>query len=111
MATQDRISMTPTPPELPAPSTGTSSGRRPLRTVFRELFSIRRTQHGDEVDVTTPYGERENNTRAFVKAHLAHGIADIVLSLLGFAVASNSAYVSLSLLVTFYPYRFLEFLC
>ncbi|KLO20492.1 natural resistance-associated macrophage protein [Schizopora paradoxa] len=102
MATQDRISMTPTPPELPAPSTGTSNGRRSFRTVLRGLFSIRKTQHGDEVDVTTPYGERENNTLAFVKAHLTHGIADIVLSLLGFAVAINSAILVLAGAVFFF---------
>lgn len=93
MATQDRLSVTPAAPELPTPST--SNGRRSFRSFVRGMFSIRRTQHGDEVDVTTPYGERENNTLAFVKSHLGHGIADIVLSLLGFAVAINSAYVVL----------------
>ena len=32
----------------------------------------------------------ENNSHSFVRAHLYHGIVDIVLSLLGFAVVINS---------------------
>ena len=38
----------------------------------------------------TRYSERENNTFEFVRAHLCHGMFDIVGSLLGFAVMINS---------------------
>ena len=38
----------------------------------------------------TRHSERENNPYAFVAAHLYHGIADVVASLLGFAVLINS---------------------
>ncbi len=92
MATQDRVSTTPASPELPAPSS--SNGRRSIRAILRGMFSFGRTQREDELDVTTPYGERENNSLSFIKSHLAHGVADIVLSLLGFAVAINSAFVT-----------------
>jgi metal iron transporter len=55
-----------------------------LRVTFTLSFSdphgIRPRRHSD----------RENNSLAFVKAHLYHGIVDIVSSLLGFAVIINS---------------------
>lgn len=38
----------------------------------------------------TRHSERENNPYAFVTAHLYHGMADVVASLLGFAVLINS---------------------
>lgn len=38
----------------------------------------------------TRHGEHENNPFEFIKAHLYHGIFDMVGSLLGFAVMINS---------------------
>jgi metal iron transporter len=38
----------------------------------------------------TRYSERQNNTFEFVRAHLCHGMFDIIGSLLGFAVMINS---------------------
>jgi metal iron transporter len=45
----------------------------------------------------TRHADRENNSLAFVKAHVYHGIADLVGSLLGFAVLINSLYMPLLL--------------
>jgi metal iron transporter len=41
----------------------------------------------------TRHGEHENNPFEFVKAHLYHGTFDMVGSLLGFAVVTNSLWV------------------
>jgi metal iron transporter len=41
----------------------------------------------------TRHSERENNPFEFVNAHIYHGIADVVASLLGFAVLINSLFV------------------
>ncbi|ESK86095.1 transporter protein smf2 [Moniliophthora roreri MCA 2997] len=48
------------------------------------------------------HSERNNNSLAFVKGHLYHGIVDVALSLLGFAVVINSAILILSSAVFFY---------
>jgi metal iron transporter len=39
------------------------------------------------------HSEHNNNPLPFVKAHIYHGIADVVFCLLGFAVLINSMYV------------------
>jgi len=61
------------------------------------MFYLRRVA-GDEdgPDRRTRHAHRENNSFAFVRAHLRHGIVDIVMSLLGFAVPINSAILILS---------------
>lgn len=41
----------------------------------------------------TRYSERQNNPFEFVRAHIYHGMFDVVGSLLGFAVMINSLYV------------------
>ena len=90
LATQDRVSSFSEPVGLPAPA---SNGQRSYMRMMRRLFAVGRTTNHDERDVTTPYGDRENNSQSFIKAHLTHGIIDIVVCLLGFAVAINSAFV------------------
>ncbi|KAJ2918245.1 hypothetical protein MD484_g2177, partial [Candolleomyces efflorescens] len=50
----------------------------------------------------TRHCERENNPFEFVSAHLYHGIADIVINLLGFAVIINSLILILASAVFFY---------
>jgi metal iron transporter len=50
----------------------------------------------------TSYSRHTNNSLEFVKAHLGHAIVDIVMSLLGFAVAINSAILILSSAAFFY---------
>ncbi|KAF7337619.1 Manganese transporter pdt1 [Mycena sanguinolenta] len=46
--------------------------------------------------------ERENNSLAFIRAHLNHGIVDVVGSLLGFAVLINSLILMLAGTVFYY---------
>ncbi|EIM92885.1 natural resistance-associated macrophage protein [Stereum hirsutum FP-91666 SS1] len=46
--------------------------------------------------------ERENNSFAFVRTHLYHGIADLVVSLMGFAVIINSLILILASAVFYY---------
>ncbi|KAJ7897345.1 natural resistance-associated macrophage protein-domain-containing protein [Mycena olivaceomarginata] len=46
--------------------------------------------------------DRENNSLAFIRAHLTHGIVDVVGSLLGFAVLINSLILILAGTVFFY---------
>ncbi|TFK42220.1 natural resistance-associated macrophage protein-domain-containing protein [Crucibulum laeve] len=50
----------------------------------------------------TRHGERENNPLAFVKAHIYHGIIDVVGSLLGFAVMINSLILILAAAVFYF---------
>lgn len=50
----------------------------------------------------TRHSERQNNPFEFVKAHLYHGIVDVVASLLGFAVLINSLILILASAVFFY---------
>ncbi|KAF5331568.1 hypothetical protein D9611_007561 [Ephemerocybe angulata] len=50
----------------------------------------------------TRHSEQQNNPFEFVKAHLYHGIVDVVASLLGFAVLINSLILILASAVFFY---------
>lgn len=59
----------------------------PFRVPSASEYSTRATCHAD----------RENKPYSFVKAHIYHGIVDVVTSLLGFAVLINSLFVCLHL--------------
>ncbi|KAJ7922848.1 putative transporter of the NRAMP family, partial [Mycena leptocephala] len=50
----------------------------------------------------TTHADRENNSLAFIRAHLNHGIIDVVGSLLGFAVLINSLILILAGTVFFH---------
>ena len=90
LATQDRIgpepvlpnpTMTPSPPNL----------RGRLGAWFKSLFAVSRAERiAASRDYRDKYG-RENNELAFIRAHLSHGLADVILSLLAVAVPINSA--------------------
>ena len=104
LATQDRVS--PNPDKLADSDTASSSS-----TSETQLGSIRRLSPrsiwravADRFRTPSPrstgpepknHAERENHPLSFVRAHLYHGIADIVISLLGFAVMINSLSVFL----------------
>ena len=65
--------------------------RARLRTWFKSLFSVSRAERiAASRDYRNKYG-RENNELPFIRAHLTHGIVDIVGSLLGLAVPINVA--------------------
>ena len=93
LATQDRVSNhnISGPTSLPEPAPAPRSRSATFSNAIRKLFSVKRATQDEGADLITPYGERENNALTFVNAHLKHGIWDIVMSLLGFAVVINSA--------------------
>lgn len=97
LATQDRVS--DAPPEERLPSSPTSS-RTPLPTRIRQfirpLFRLTRADRAiSAIDYRSKYGQRANNSYSFIRAHLSHGVADVVFSLLALAVPINSALVCL----------------
>ncbi|KAL0950799.1 hypothetical protein HGRIS_007564 [Hohenbuehelia grisea] len=108
LATQDRVSLEPPrpdPPVLPS-SLYAQPGRRTLRARVKSfvapLFKVSRAERVAAArDYRTKYGERENNSLPFIRQHLGHGIADIVISLLGIAVPINSAILILAATVFF----------
>ncbi|TDL28789.1 natural resistance-associated macrophage protein [Rickenella mellea] len=101
LATQDRVSSGP--PVLGSPATANIASRRTWQTALRSILYMEKSERDFiEKDHRTPHGERENNTLSFIRAHLSHGIVDIVGSLLGFAVAINSAILVLAAAVFFY---------
>ena len=90
LATQDRVSESPR--QLGLPAAPVNAPRRSLKALIYKLFRVTRLDvEENSIDLTTPYGERSNNTYSFIRGHLAHALADIIMSLLGFAVAINSA--------------------
>ncbi|KAF9447856.1 natural resistance-associated macrophage protein [Macrolepiota fuliginosa MF-IS2] len=116
LATQDRIDCRPikSDDDLPLSLTSTTNSevrilvspsrfclfRRRLKTslinVFRappkSLYATRATRHN----------EHENNPLSFVRAHIYHGIVDVVICLLGFAVLINSLILILASAVFYY---------
>lgn len=103
LATQDRLSATPLKDvDLSISSLGSlPEERRPTGIVNRIKSSLNKTfrikaldDHGNRPQ---RHEDRENNSYSFVKSHVYHGVADIVLSLLGVAVVINSMWVTVTL--------------
>ncbi|KAG9314600.1 natural resistance-associated macrophage protein-domain-containing protein [Chiua virens] len=92
LATQDRLSSSNSALPLPAAPQRSS--------LWRSLFSISNTSHDDLTDKFTRHGLRSNNSLSFIRAHLAHAVVDIVLSLLVVAVPINCAILILSAAVS-----------
>ncbi|KAF7347459.1 Manganese transporter pdt1 [Mycena venus] len=62
-----------------------------LSRVVEYLASLFRTPPPNHTSTRVKrHEDRENNSLAFIRAHLSHGIVDVVGSLLGFAVLINS---------------------
>ncbi|OJA18838.1 hypothetical protein AZE42_00814 [Rhizopogon vesiculosus] len=102
LATQDRVSQPPQP--LPPPvDTRRSSFLQRLQRVWTSTFYISRSQHNDTKDLTTSHEFRTNNSMDFIRSHLGHGTADVILSLLGLAVPINSAILILSATMFYTP--------
>jgi len=97
LATQDRLALK-SDEDISGPQDEIKDPHMPSRksclssvcSAFASLFVIRVSHNTVEPKT---HRARENNSLAFVKAHLYHGIADIVISLIGFAVLINSLYV------------------
>ena len=85
LATQDRASVKAV--VLPSPSGIRETGHNRLLGKISALF---RPVHADNADEFANHADRPNNSLPFIKAHLYHGIIDLVVNLLGIAVVINS---------------------
>ena len=85
LATQDRASVKPIAlPSTPnVHLTGPKGFIRMLPKHFRPIYV-------DNLHDSTSHADRPNNPLSFVKAHLHHGVVDLVVNLLGLAVIINS---------------------
>ena len=98
LATQDRVSTGPPKrtyslrePKQFLPTAVEHRFRNTLDKFLASVTSAFRVARADQ-DVVSPlsHSDRENNSLPFVRAHLSHGIVDMIMSLLGFAVMINS---------------------
>ncbi|KIJ21508.1 hypothetical protein PAXINDRAFT_104681 [Paxillus involutus ATCC 200175] len=102
LSTQDRVSSAPT--DLPQHVMSQPfSLQANLRQLWRTMFHFSRTDHENLKDRTTRHLLRQNNTPEFIRAHLTHGIVDVVVSLLAVAVPINSAILILAATVFYTP--------
>ncbi|KAI0931650.1 hypothetical protein AcW1_001011 [Taiwanofungus camphoratus] len=77
--------------------------REIARTVaksFRAWFQI--TSVEEDANQPLSHADRENNSLAFVRTHLYHGIVDMVISLLGIAVVINALILMLASAVFYF---------
>ena len=94
LATQDRIAPAPTLPNPVSSEAATLRGK--VAEWFKSLITISRAERiAASREYRDKYG-RQNNELTFVRAHLTHGLVDVIASLLAVAVPINSAYVALS---------------
>lgn len=100
LATQDRASVKPV--VLPSPSRIRDTGHNRL---FRKISALFRPVHSDnsDSDEFASHTDRPNNSLPFIKAHLYHGIIDLVVNLLGIAVVVNSLILILASAVFYKP--------
>ena len=89
LATHDRVGPEPV---LPSPTaTAPLNLRDKVWAWFKSLFTITRAERRAAArDYRDKYG-RENNDLSFIRAHLSHGLVDVIMSLLAVAVPINSA--------------------
>ena len=97
LATQDRLAKD-SETDLPKFSEQMTLSQRALRSIrstfsWRRLFSISRSDETSYPPNVLTHGDRENNELCFVKSHMYHGMADVIASLMGFAVIINSLQV------------------
>ncbi|OBZ78820.1 Metal tolerance protein 7 [Grifola frondosa] len=103
LATQDRVSSAPFRHDA-----GDSGSDAPATHVPQVPKSIREAVQViplEEEDMPTSRANRENNFVAFIKAQLYHGVVDMVISLLGLAVAINAMILILANNVCHQPQR------
>ncbi|KZP29358.1 natural resistance-associated macrophage protein [Athelia psychrophila] len=109
LAAQDRLAASPSKVPSSDGPLSTAPSRVPLprriATFFRSLFKVTFTGQSFKDDYEPEpktHAERENNALGFVRAHLWHGIVDMTLSLLGFAVIINALILVLAAAVFYY---------
>ncbi|KAH9929794.1 natural resistance-associated macrophage protein-domain-containing protein [Fomitopsis serialis] len=76
---------------------------RCVRRSARGWFTVVRAEP-EGMRAAKSHAEWENNTLAFVKMHLNHGIVDMVISLLGLAVVINALILMLASAVFYYGF-------
>lgn len=104
LATHDRVGArgSPIPPPVSADEPPRMNVLRRTQSYLASLFEItRKDRIAADREHRNHYAAPENNSVHFIDAHLGHGIADIVLSLLGFAVPINSAILIIAATVFF----------
>ncbi|OSD05931.1 natural resistance-associated macrophage protein [Trametes coccinea BRFM310] len=99
LATQDRVAPAPV---LPVPASAeTTTFVQKIRDWFKSLFAVSRAERiAASREYRDKYG-RQNNELAFVRAHLTHGLVDVIVSLLAVAVPINSAILVIASAVFF----------
>ncbi|KAJ7840176.1 natural resistance-associated macrophage protein-domain-containing protein [Mycena olivaceomarginata] len=109
LATQDRLAIAAPPIAVKLEPPSDASDEATSKTLTRpnrliEFFvSLFRTPPPSQSSTQVKrHSDQENNSLAFIQAHLNHGIVDIVGSLLGFAVLINSLILMLAGVVFFY---------
>ncbi|KAI0783150.1 natural resistance-associated macrophage protein [Abortiporus biennis] len=118
LATQDRVKAKPdkmSRPLLASPTLSMESDasevtqpprsrvqivREEIRKTFSSVFKIETAEK--YAHEPKSHAERENNPLNFVRAHIYHGMVDIIISLLGFAVIINSLILILASAVFYY---------
>ena len=109
LATQDRISFRAPPEAETISRVDDEEIDEPLKSKLSEkvsclwrsldkfkdhiLGAFRRPPANLYSTAATRYSERQNNSFEFIRAHLCHGMVDVVGCLLGFAIIINSLYV------------------
>ncbi|KAI0662546.1 natural resistance-associated macrophage protein [Cubamyces menziesii] len=99
LATQDRIAPAPTLPNPVSSEAATLRGK--VAEWFKSLITISRAERiAASREYRDKYG-RQNNELTFVRAHLTHGLVDVIASLLAVAVPINSAILVIASAVFF----------
>ncbi|KAG9313960.1 smf Mn2+ and Fe2+ transporter [Chiua virens] len=107
LATQDRLAKDPDSPKFPSESPQMTVSQRMLQSIrrmfsWRRLFSISRSDETRYPRDVLTHADRGNSTLDFIRAHIYHGMADVIISLMGLAVIINSALLILSSAVFYY---------
>ncbi|KAL4067309.1 natural resistance-associated macrophage protein-domain-containing protein [Scleroderma yunnanense] len=89
------------PDDEPASTRPTTFSER-LRMGLRRMFSFLRVDETRYPANVSTHTDRENNSLEFVRAHIYHGMSNMVLSLLGFAVIINALILILASAVFYY---------
>ena len=116
LATQDRVSRQPQELRLETQSDVSPGSWHVPRFRLRDVFysaagflrsQFRISQVEEHQNGCSKHSDHENNSLKFIKAHLYHGITDMVISLLGLAVVINSLYAAFMFCIPDVPSHFI----
>lgn len=104
LATHDRVGARAPPIPVPV-STDVEPKMNIIKRTRSYLASLFEVSRADRIaadrEHRNHFAHPENNSVHFIQAHLSHGVADIVISLLGVAVPINSAILIIAATVFF----------